>query len=148
MTLSDSLNISANSLMVQSARMKVHAANIANVATPYYQRQIPVLAEDTSTTFQDVIKGMRTGVIQAGMSFGPGGVTMPDIVSDTKAGQRLYEPGHPLADKDGFITQSNVDPMVDMADAMSTSRLYEASISDLGIVKSMANRALEIGRGQ
>jgi flagellar basal-body rod protein FlgC len=146
MSLSDALNISANSLTVQSERMKVHAANIANVNTPYYQRQVPVLAEDTSTSFQNVISGMRSGVIQAGMSFGPGGVLMSDITPDTKPGVRLYEPGHPLADKDGYITQSNVDPMVDMADAMAVSRLYEANISVLGIVKSMATRALDIGR--
>jgi flagellar basal-body rod protein FlgC len=148
MTLSDAINISSNSLTVHAARMKVHAANIANINTPYYQRQIPVLAEDTSTTFQDVISGMDKGVIQAGMSFGPGGVVMSDITPDTKPGARVYQPGHPLADKEGYIIQSNVDPMVDMADAMATSRLYEANIAVFGVVKSMATRALDIGRGQ
>jgi flagellar basal-body rod protein FlgC len=140
------MNISSNSLTVHAGRMKIHAANIANVNTPYYQRQIPVLAEDNSATFQDVISGMEKGVIQAGMSFGHGGVVMSDITPDTKPGVRIYQPGHPLADSEGFIVQSNVDPMVDMADAMATSRLYEANIAVFGIVKSMATRALEIGR--
>jgi flagellar basal-body rod protein FlgC len=147
MTLSSSLDISADSLTVHSNRMKIHAANVANVNTPYYVRKIPILTEDTEASFQDIIAGMRKGVITAGVSYGPGGVQMPGYTVDPTPGHRVYEPGHPQADKDGYVTMSNVDPMTDMADAMSTSRLYEANLAVLGIVKSMATRALDIGRG-
>ena len=147
MTLSSSLDISSDSLTVQSSRMKIHAANMANINTPYYVRKIPVLAEDTDASFQDIISSLRKGVITAGVSYGPGGVKMPGYTVDPTPGHRVYEPGPPQADKDGYITMSNVDPMTDMADAMSVSRLYEANLAVLGIVKTMATRALDIGRG-
>lgn len=147
MTLSSALEISSESLGVQSARLKIHAGNIANVNTPYYVRKIPVLAEDTETSFEDIIAGMRKGVISAGVAYGPGGVRMAGVAGDPTPGRRVYEPGHPEADKDGYVTLSNVGVMTDMADAMSVSRLYEANLSVLSIIKSMATRALDIGRG-
>lgn len=147
MTLASSFDISAEALGVQSGRMKIYANNIANVNTPYYVRKIPVLAENTQASFQTVLSEMRNGVINTGLSYGPGGVTMAGVVGDPTPGKRLYEPGHPQADKDGYITASNVNVMIDMSDAMNTSRLYEANLAVVSLVKSMANRALEIGRG-
>ncbi len=148
MTLSSSFEISAEGLTAQSERMKIHANNIANVNTPFYTRKIPVLAENYQMAFQDVISGLRNGVINTGISYGPGGVTMAGVVADPTPGKRIYEPGHPQADKDGYITLSNVSVMSDMADAMQTSRLYEANLAVVSIVKTMANKAIDIGRGQ
>ncbi|HEY9687799.1 MAG TPA: flagellar basal body rod protein FlgC [Coleofasciculaceae cyanobacterium] len=148
MTLSSSMDISANGLTTQSERMKIHANNVANVNTPYYVRKIPVLAENFQTSFQDVISNLRKGVINTGISYGPGGVTMAGVIGDPTPGKRIYEPGHPQADKDGYVTMSNVNVMTDMADAMQTSRLYEANLAVVNIVKSMATRAIDIGRGQ
>lgn len=148
MTLSSSFDISAEGMYAQSERMKIHANNIANVNTPKFVRKIPILAENHSMAFQDVITSMRNGVINTGISYGPAGVTMAGVVADPTPGKRVYEPGHPEADKDGYITQSNVNVMTDMADAMQTSRLYEANIAVVNIVKTMANKAVDIGRGQ
>jgi flagellar basal-body rod protein FlgC len=148
MTLSGSFDISAEGLSAQSTRMKIHANNIANINTPNYVRKIPVLAENYQMSFTDIITNLRNGVINTGISYGPGGVTMAGIVADPTPGKRVYEPGHPEADKNGYVTLSNVNVMTDMADAMNTSRLYEANLAVVGIVKNMANRALEIGRGQ
>jgi flagellar basal-body rod protein FlgC len=147
MTLSSSLDISVEGLSAQSERMKVHANNIANVNTPFYTRKIPVLAENYQMTFEDVISNLRKGVINTGVSYGPGGVVMAGVVADPTPGKRMYEPGHPQADKDGYITLSNVNPLTDMADATATSRLYEANLAVISIVKGMATKALDIGRG-
>ncbi|MCE3235271.1 MAG: flagellar basal body rod protein FlgC [Vampirovibrio sp.] len=147
MTLSSSFSISAEGLSAQASRIKVHANNIANVNTPFYVRKIPVLAENYQMAFEDIIANMRKGIINAGVSYGPGGTTMAGVVADPTPGKRIYEPGHPQADKDGYVTLSNVNPLTDMADAMSSSRLYEANLAVVGIVKNMANKALEIGRG-
>ena len=148
MTLSSSFEISSSGLSAQSARMKVHANNIANVNTPNYVRKIPVLYENYQMGFEEVLSSLRNGVINTGVSYGPGGVIMPGPVADPTPGRKVYMPGHPEADKDGYVTQSNVNIMTDMADAMSTSRLYEANLAVVGLVKAMANKALEIGRGQ
>lgn len=147
MTLSSSFGISAEALSAQSERMKIHANNIANINTPYYVRKIPILAENYQASFTDVITSMRNGIINTGISYGPGGVTLAGTANDPTPGRRVYEPGHPQADKDGYVTLSNVNVMTDMADAMSTSRLYEANLAVVGIVKAMATRAIDIGRG-
>jgi flagellar basal-body rod protein FlgC len=147
MTLSSSFDISVAGLTAQSERIKVYANNIANVNTPFYVRKIPILAENYQMKFEDVIANMRKGIINAGVSYGPGGAVMAGVVGDPTPGKRIYEPGHPEADKDGYVTLSNVNPMTDMADATSTSRLYEANLAVISIVKGMANKALEIGRG-
>lgn len=147
MTLSSSFGISAEALTAQSERLKIHANNIANINTPYYVRKIPVLAENYQTSFTDIIASMRNGIINTGISYGPGGVTLAGAVADPTPGRRIYEPGHPQADKNGYVTLSNVNVMTDMADAMSTSRLYEANLAVVSMVKTMANRAIDIGRG-
>jgi flagellar basal-body rod protein FlgC len=147
MTLSSALNISSEGLITQSALMKIYANNLANVGTPDYIRKIPVLAENNQATFQEVLSGMRHGVINTGLSYGPGGVTMAGVVNDPTPGSRIYEPGHPQADKDGYVTLSNVNSLIEMSDAMSTSRLYEANLAVVGIIKNMATRAVDIGRG-
>lgn len=148
MTLSNSFEISSAGLTTQSERMKVLANNIANTNTPYYARKVPVIVENNQASFEDIIAGMRQdGVIHAGLSYGASGSMMAGVLPDPTPGKKVYEPGHPQADKDGYITLSNVNPLTDMADAMSTGRLYEANLAVLGMVKNMANKALEIGRG-
>lgn len=147
MTLNSSMSIAASGLSAQSDRLKIHANNIANINTPYYRRKIPVLAENDKMGFTDILSSMRSGVLTAGVSYSPGGVEMDGIVEDATPGKKVYQPGHPEADKDGYVTYSNTNVMADMADALSTQRLYEANIAVMSMVKAMANRALEIGRG-
>jgi len=147
MTLSNSFDISAAGLTTQSERIKVHANNIANTNTPYYVRKIPVIVENNQASFEDIIADMRQGVIHAGISYAASGSLMSGVLGDPTPAKKIYEPGHPQADKNGYVTLSNVNPMTDMADAMSSSRLYEANLAVIGIVKNMANKALEIGRG-
>jgi len=150
MTLNSSLNIASGALGAQSERMKVAASNIANSSTPNYIRKIPVLAETEQMGFEDVMGILRSGngVVHAAVSYSPSGVVMQGVIGDPTPGRRVYSPNHPEADKDGFITLSNSNVMADMADAMTTQRLYEANLAVVSIVKQMANRALEIGRGQ
>ncbi len=147
MTLSSSFNIAASGLEAQSTRLKIHANNIANLNTPNYQRKIPILSEHSQMGFEDILSSLKNGVITAGISYAPGGVSMAGVMADPTPAKKIYQPGHPEADKDGYVTLSNANVLSDMADAMSTSRLYEANLAVVGIVKSMANRALEIGRG-
>ena len=61
-------------------------------------------------------------------------------------GDRIYRRGHPDADANGYIRSSNVNAMVDMADAVLAQRAYEANLALVNISKSMAQRALEIGK--
>ena len=75
-----------------------------------------------------------------------GGVVFNGCVEDPTIGERIYAPGHPDADANGYIRSSNVNAMVDMADAIMAQRAYEANLALVNISRSMAAKAVEIGR--
>ena len=148
MTLISSFEISAQGVDACAKRISTASSNVANAGTPYYVRQIPVLSEASSINFQGVLSDMRTQMFRTGLTFNSSGVLYEGNVADPTPGKRIYSPGHPQADKDGYITLSNTNIVNDMADAVVASKLYEANISVISIVKQMAQKAMEIGRGQ
>ena len=75
-----------------------------------------------------------------------GGVKVAEITSDTEAGPRVYDPGNPDADADGYVTYPNVDIVVEMTNMLSATRSYEANLASVEASKRMALKALEIGR--
>ncbi len=147
MGILDSMNIGAEALKTQGLRLDTHAKNVANVDTPNYIRKIPVLNEVNDLSFSGVMSEMQSGVFTSGSStYLKGGVTFSGLVEDPTLGDKIYKPGHPDADKDGYIRASNVNPMVEMADAMLAQRAYEANLALINITKSMALKAVEIGK--
>ncbi|MFN8615335.1 MAG: flagellar basal body rod protein FlgC [Vampirovibrionales bacterium] len=148
MGINHSFDIAAQGLETAGERLRIYANNVANLNTPYYKRKIPVVVENHQMRFESLISQMQNGVMKTGVSNATGGVTLAGVADDPTQGKRVYQPGHPEADKDGYVTYSNVNVLNDMADAMMTQRLYEANLAVVGIAKAMANRALEIGRGQ
>jgi flagellar basal-body rod protein FlgC len=150
MTLQDSFSIATTGLDTHASRLQVHAGNIANVTTPNYVRKIPVLMEDSGQKFEDILARIRHNGLMGGGAGGivPSGVSMHGVVLDTTPAKKIYNPDHPAADKDGYVTMSNTNMLADMADAMVSSKVYEANLSVISVVKQMANKAIEIGRGQ
>lgn len=147
MGILDSMNIGANALKAQGLRLDICAKNIANVDTPNYVRKISILQSIEGSSFNGVMDGMQSGAFASGNStYLKGGVTMSGVVEDPTLGDKIYKPGHPDADKNGYIRASNVNPMVEMADAMLAQRAYEANLALVNITKSMAMRAVEIGK--
>jgi len=127
----DAFDISASGLSAQRSRLDLIAANIANVETtrtpqggPYRRRQ-PVFAS-------------RAG--------NPGGVDMIGAVEDPRQPRHVYQPGHPDADEDGFVSYPNVNVVEEMVDLVSATRSYEANAAAFNAAKSMAQRALDLGR--
>lgn len=147
MSLLDAINIGSEGLMTHSKRLDVHAKNIANIDTPNYVRKIPVIMAKEDISFNNVLNNMKDGAFTVStIPYISGGVNFTGVVEDPTLGDLIYKPGHPDADKNGFIRSSNVNPLVDMADATMTSRAYEASLAVISITKSMAQRAQEIGK--
>lgn len=148
MGLLNSLNISAQGLKTHSMRVDVHTKNIANIDTPNYVRKIPVLMAREDISFSNMMTSMRDQVYQTGATpFATGGVVMPGVLNDPTEGDLIYKPGHPEADENGYVRASNVNPMVDMADAMMATRAYEANLAVAAIIKAMAQRAADMGKG-
>ena len=147
MGLMDSIDIGANALKVHGRRIDVHAKNIANLDTPNYVRKIPVLNAVDDVSFHGLMNSMKEDVFGVGtLPYLEGGVSFSGVVEDPTLGEKIYKPGHPDADADGYIRASNVNAMVDIADALMAQRAYEANLALVNISKSMAQRALEIGK--
>lgn len=147
MGLMESIDIGAKALKVHGKRIDVHAKNIANLDTPNYVRKIPVLNATDDISFHGIMNSMKEDVFGVGtLPYLQGGVNFSGVVEDPTLGAKIYKPGHPDADENGYIRASNVNAMVDIADALMAQRAYEANLALVNISKNMAQRALEIGR--
>ncbi len=147
MGILDSMYIGSNALKAHGNRLDVHAKNIANIDTPNYVRKIPVLNTIKGDSFGAILNNMQDGTFGLGSSGAlQGGVSYGGIVEDPTPGERIYKPGHPDADANGYIRSSNVNAMVDIADAMMAQRAYEANLAVMNITKAMAMKAAEIGK--
>ena len=137
----------AKALQVHGKRIDVHAKNIANLDTPNYVRKIPVLNAVDDVSFHGIMNVMKEDAFGVGtLPYLEGGVSFGGIVEDPTLGHKIYKPGHPDADENGYVRASNVNAMVDIADALMAQRAYEANLALVNISKSMAQRALEIGK--
>jgi len=132
------LDISASGLMAQRLRLDVTSANLANIHTtrtaeggPYKRKD--VVFEEKTRSFADVLESM-------------GGVQVSEIVTDDGEPKKVYEPGHPDADKGGYVYYPNVNQVEEMVNMLSATRSYEANITAIESYKSMFQRALDIGR--
>lgn len=133
MDLRSSLDISASGLRAQSLRMRVISENLANadsVATtpggdPYRRRVV---------TFQPNLEDPQ----------GARGVQVRAITTDNSAFQRVYQPGHPAADGDGYVERPNVSSLIETADMRAAQRSYEANLNAIEAAKSMTMRTIDL----
>ena len=141
MNLLTALDVNSSGLAAQRKRVEVSSANLANSQTTRtdaggaYRRKDVVFQ---TTSFRDSL----------GVAMGKGveGVEVSDVVDDPRPFDRRYEPGHPDADKEGYVAYPNVNVMEEMANLVEAARSYEANIAAIGIVKTMINRTLDLGR--
>ena len=145
MGIMDSMYIGAQALKAHGLRMDIHTKNVANVDTPNYVRKIPLLNSTNGVSFAGILGSMQDGFMSGNGTL-QGGVNFSGVVEDPTISEKIYKPGHPDADKDGYIRASNVNAMVDIADAMLAQRAYEANLAVLNISKSMALKATDIGK--
>lgn len=144
MGILDAIDTGTGALRAQSLRLDVHAKNVANIDTPNYVRKIPILNATKEASFGGMMTDSQ-GIVTGG-SFLKGGVTFTGIVEDPNLGERIYKPGHPDADANGYIRASNVNASVEMADAILAQRAYEANLALVNVTRAMALKALEIGK--
>lgn len=136
--------IAASGLTAERLRQDTIANNIANAETTRspqggpYRRQVPVFAPILDQQMH------APGTLHRG-SQGQG-VQVVGVISDPSPPRLVYDPQHPDADADGYVAKPNVHVVKEMVDLITASRAYEANIAALNSAKSMAQRALEIGR--
>lgn len=129
--MSDFLNtlaVSASGMEAQSMRLRYISENLANADTPgYHRKSAPFEAE--------LAKGAVTGRVALG-----------DVELDQSALTKIYDPGNPLADATGYYDGSNVDIVVEIADAREAQRSYEANLKLFDQARQMSQGLLDLLR--
>jgi flagellar basal-body rod protein FlgC len=121
------------------------SSNIANAQTTrtaeggaYRKKEVVFGAEPARESFGDILEGELDEKAQA--------VHATEVISSDRPPVLKYEPDHPDANSQGYVAYPDINVMEEMADMISASRAYEANISAMNTTKSMAMKALEIGR--
>lgn len=146
----DALNISASGLTAQRVRMDTIAQNLANVNTTrdengnVFRRKTVLFQTKGYDTFSSML--MMSQQDNATNIIG-NGVKVTAIVEDHATPLRkVYEPGNPDANEDGYVTYPNVNTVTEMTNMIDATRAYEANVTVLNSTKGMAMRALNIGQ--
>jgi flagellar basal-body rod protein FlgC len=140
-TLSAAVTAASTALAVERTRIEVAVSNMANADStrsaeggPYRRRDVLLQAEP--------VNSFDAALGQAGAT----GVKVAGIVADQSPFRRRYEPSHPDADPQGFVSLPNVDASEEMVDMLGAARAYQANLAAITLIKDMVAKALELGR--
>ncbi len=143
MSLFNALDISATGMTAQRLRTDIISQNVANVNTTrdsngnVYKRKTVVFEEKDVTSFSDVFLMTRGTVAN--------GVKATKIVEDDQTAMRkVYDPSHPDADEQGYVTYPNVNTVTEMTNLIDATRSYEANVTAFNASKAMSQKALEL----
>lgn len=145
MSLFSTLSVSASGMAAERERAQVLVENIANTDTtrtadggPYRRKDVVFESTDVSSPFSSFLDSQAGG--------GQTGVGVSEVVQDTAEPDRRYMPGHPDADKDGYVAFPRMNPAEDMVDLLGASRSYQANVSAISAVKNMIQRSIDLFR--
>jgi len=115
-------------MKAQSFRLRIVSENLSNVDTNGYQRK--------QVSFQN----------QFDTKTGSNVLSVGNVTLDQSSGESVYDPAHPLADQQGYVTMSNVDMMIELSDAREASRSYEANLTTFNQARQMYSGLLDLIR--
>jgi len=137
-------------MRAQRLRMNVISSNLANAYTtrtpeggPYRRKDVvfaPSPVDDGAGLFEQIFRSIINNEKE------PEGVKVVDIVEDKRPFKMVYDPGHPDANKDGYVAYPNVDVVEEMINLISASRSFEANVTAFNSAKDMILKTLDIGR--
>jgi flagellar basal-body rod protein FlgC len=145
MSLLSALGVSASGMSAQRARTELLVENLANSDTtrtpeggPYRRKDAVFTSDPSASQFSSLFESELN---PSGM-----GVRVAEVVTDTREPEKRYLPGHPDADKDGYVAFPRVNPAEDMVDLLGASRGYQANVSAISAVKDMIQKSLDLFR--
>lgn len=144
MSLFSALSVGASGMAAQRARAELLVENLANAETTRTPEGGPYRRKDA--VFETAPVDSPFASIFSAELQSEGGVTLSGVVTDTSEPERRYLPGHPDADKDGYVAFPRVNPAEDMVDLMGASRSYGANISAIAAIKDMIQRSIDLAR--
>jgi flagellar basal-body rod protein FlgC len=134
-------DISASGLSSQRVRLNTISSNLANINTtrtpeggPYRRKDVVFSAVEQKNSFDNMLKDKVKAV------------KVEEVIEDSRPFKFVYDPYHPDANKDGYVSYPNIDMVEEMVNMMSASRLYEANINAIKTTNKMAQKALLIGK--
>lgn len=145
MSLLSALSVSASGMDAQRVRSELLVENIANSETTRTAEGGPYRRKDALFTSTPVPSAFSS-LLDEQMNSSLMGVTVAGVTVDTREPERRYMPGHPDADKDGYVAMPRLNPAEDMVDLMSATRGYQANVSAISSVKDMIQRSIDILR--
>jgi len=141
----DALATSSSGLSAQRLRMNLISGNLANANTtrtaeggPYRRREAVFAAGPEGASFGELLEKQRRLSLPH--------VKVVDIFTDQSQPIRKFDPRHPDADAQGYVSLPNINVMEEMVNLISATRSYEANIAAIRSAKDMALKALEIGK--
>ncbi|HET8636486.1 MAG TPA: flagellar basal body rod protein FlgC [Acidobacteriaceae bacterium] len=159
MNLFGVMDVSASALEAERLRAEVVASNMANANTtrtpqggPYKRQQVVFESQASDQgAFANHFLSQGAGFSNNGLENNDpegrgdiGGVKIAAVVSDNSPGVRRYDPGHPDADKNGYVTFPDINPLTEMVDLMSATRAYDLNSSAVEATKGMITSSLDI----
>ena len=146
MGLFDAINTSGSGLSAERLRMDVTAENLANAQTtrgadgqPYRRKE--VVLQQQGSAFQTALASASGG---PSANAAGRGVEVAAIVEDELPNRMIYDPGHPDANGEGYVSMPNVDPVTEMVDLIAASRAYEANVTAMQTAKTMFTKTLDL----
>jgi flagellar basal-body rod protein FlgC len=135
------LEVAASGLRAERGRMNVIASNLANARTTRGADGQPYRRIDPVFTARPVAPGAFDPILRQVSR-----VEMSGTRTDETPGQLVYDPTHPDANPQGYVEMPNVNVVTEMVNLMTASRAYEAGVTSIESIKSMAHAALKIGQ--
>ena len=136
MSLFSALNVSGSGMAAQRLRAEVIVQNLANADTTRTPEGGPYRRKDV----------VFESVLSSELGSGADEVAVSEIRTDSREPIRRYMPGHPDADKDGYVAMPRVNPAEDMVDLLGASRGYQANVAAVTAVKDLIHRSIDLLR--
>jgi flagellar basal-body rod protein FlgC len=152
MSLFNLLSVSASGMAAQRRRAEVLVENLANAETtrtpeggPYRRKDVIFESAAAEGPFSAVFASQLRGTPGHGHTME--GVRIAEVVQDQREPEKRYQPGHPDADKEGYVSYPHLNPAEEMVDLMSASRGYQSNVAAMAAAKEMIQKTLDIMRG-
>lgn len=142
-SLFSSMDISASGMNSEKLRMELIAHNIANIETTNKDGEV---YRAKTAVFQEVLQSELRKANDP-VVFTGGGVQVSEVVTDNSPPLLVYDPQHPHANPDGFVSKPNINLIDQIVDSITASRAYGANVTVFNATKSMALKSLTVGRG-
>ncbi len=139
------LHTSSTGLSAQRLRMNLISSNLANIRTTRTSQGGPYKRKDAIFETKPVSKSFKDALRSRGAK-GVSEVKVAEIIEDPAPPIMRYDPNHPDADEKGYVGMPNINLMEEMVNMITAARSYEANVAAVKASKSMALKALSIGK--